>query len=544
VKITKSNKATQGKDVALYDSTLPSKLKTTNSLMEMTMDQIALVHADYTIRKKEWTRIRDCMKGEDVIKSKRETYLPRPDGMAGRYSSAYNAYIERAHFPLICPYALSGALGVVITKLPEFNVPKELEYILKEATRDGKTLSQLFMDMVIEAFQTGRVPITVDVIPEKNEFRFVQYKAEDLTNWKSSIRDTVKSVAVAVLKEQSKENPFDIFATDQKDMYRVLHLERYTDPNDGVEKDIYKVSLFGENGENGFSREIVPMYLGKPLDEIPMFLAGSINNSFDIQPIPLISVANCSIQIYRKEADLANSEFLSCNPTLVVTGAMNDSNMPNVVGSSVMIVIPNEMARVFYTTTDTAALNHVKEHIKDLYEEAIRHGVSILDARKGVEAAEALRIRQATQSATLYSVYLSVLTAITSGLKMMCKWSGINPEEVKPDAPTSLTFGIPDSALIKELLLGFEQSGVIPIEIIHKYLVSSGLLEQTVSFEEYKTLLKENIKVKEMLGIDNKSKNKLDNSQQMMNDAGNGTTPKTVSTPSSEEIEESDAEKM
>jgi len=498
-KITK--KKTTGKDIV--STTGVNFSNSTNSLMRLNRTAVSTRHAEYGLRLKEWTRVRDCMKGEDVIKSKRETYLPRPDGMAGRYAKAYDAYIERAHFPLIAPYALSGALGVIITKLPEFNLPKGLEYILKEATKDGRTLKQLFMDVIIEVFQTGRVPLAIDVIADKNEFRFVQYKAEDLTNWKSSVRDTVKSVAIAVLKEEDKEDPANIFSSSANEIYKIMHLERYRDEN-GEEKDIFKVSVFGEMGIDGFTREIVPTYMGKVLDEIPLFLAGSINNSFNMQPIPLISVANCSVQIYRKEADLANSEFLSCNPTLVVTGAINDANMPNVVGSSVMIVIPNEMARVFYTTTDTAALTHVKGHIDSLYEEAIRHGVSILDARKGVEAAEALRIRQATQSATLYSTYLSVLTALIQGLKMMCKWAGLNPDEVYPDAPSSLTFGIPDSALMKELVTGFADSGVIPLEIVHRYLVSSGLLDQTINYTEYKKMVEENIKLKSQLGLDKK----------------------------------------
>jgi hypothetical protein len=134
--------------------------------------------------------------------------------------------------------------------------------------------------------------------------------------------------------------------------------------------------------------------------------------------------------------------------------------------------------------TDTAALDHVKNHIDSLYEEAIRHGVAILDARKGVEAAEALRIRQATQSASIYSVYLSVLNAIKAALNLMCDWGGFNKKEVVIDAPSALTYGIPDSAVIREVITGFG-NGVIPISVVHRYLIGSGLLDQKVSLDEY-----------------------------------------------------------
>ena len=437
-------------------------------------------HGEYIKFKKAWSKIRDCMDGEDVIKSKTTDYLPRPSGMTGDYAEAYDGYLERAHFPLITSYALQGALGIVITKLPEFNVPKKLEYIITKATKDGRSLRQLFLDMIIEIFQTGRSPILVDVLPSKNEFRFVQYKAEEFINWKTELIEGEQALKLGVLKE-AQEMDSDLFTHDTEDIFRILHLNE--------KGEYYTVQYLNENEVP--KSKVVPSFMGKTLKYLPFFLAGSINNSFETQPIPLISVANCSIQIYRKEADLANSEYLSCNPTLCIVGATNDHDLPNVVGSSVMIVLPNDQARVFYTETDTAALSHVKDHISDLYDEAIRHGVAILDARKGVEAAESLRIRQSTQSASIYSIYLAAMNAIKQGLITMCEWAGYNEEEVILDAPSSLTQGIPDSSVLKEIVEGYGAE-VIPLPVIHRYLVYSGLLDQTIGFDEYLILLANN----------------------------------------------------
>jgi hypothetical protein len=452
---------------------------------------VANKHPDYTKNAKAWAKVRDCLDGEDVIKSKKETYLPRPAGMSGEYADAYDSYIERAHFPLIVPYALSGALGVVITKMPEFNVPKELEYILTNATKDGRNIQQLFLDTLIEVFQTGRVPLLVDII-EENQFRFVPYTAEEFINWKTASTETKeseKNLILGVMQENLPESE-DIFSHETTQVYRALILN---------EKGEYSTRMFGDKSEEYPEFSKTPVFMGKPYEKIPLFLAGSINNSFDIQPIPLVSVANISVQIYRKEADLANSEFLSCNPTLVLVGASNDDDLPNVVGSSVMMVIPNEAARVFYTTTDTAALKHVSDHIITLYEEAIRHGVAILDSRKGVEAAEALRIRQATQSASIYSTYLSAVNAIKQGLEAMCEWGGYNKDDVVIDAPSSLTFGIPDSSILKEIITGFGTSGVIPLTVVHRYLITSGLMDQKIGYEDYIKLLIEQKVIKDEL---------------------------------------------
>ena len=456
--------------------------------------EVSRMHPDYYLRLREWVRVRDCMKGEAVIKAKREIYLPRPGGMRGVYASAYDSYIDRAHFPLICAYALSSILGVVLTKLPKFNVPKQLEYILEDATRDGRTLNQLFVDVIIDIFQTGRVPLLIDIVPSLNQFRFVQYKAENFLNWIENPNVDVRGLVLGVVQEPDVNYPMNLFNYESNQIYKVLHLD-----NDKTNQPMFKISVFGENGSDACTTQIVPMYMGKPLQEIPLFIAGSINNSFEVQPIPMISVANCAVQIYRKEADLSNSEFLSCNPTLVVTGAINDGTLPNVVGSSVMIVIPNEQGRVYYTTTDTAALTHVKDHIQDLYDEAIRHGAAILAPHKGVEAAEALRIRMATQSASLYSVYLSAQTAITKALKLMCKWAGYDEDLVTVDAPTSLTFGIPDANVMAQIINGYAISGVVPVDVVHNYVVASGLVDQSVSLDDYKKMLMDSKKFKSKL---------------------------------------------
>lgn len=444
------------------------------------MSNASTKHPDYNRYEADWQKIRDAVAGESVIKKAAEKYLPRPAGMSDEYADAYDDYRERAHFPLIASYALQGTLGVIITKLPEFNVPDELEYILKNATKDGLSLEQLFLDVVIDILQTGRVPLIVDIDEEKSEFRLVRYKAEDFINWKTEVKNSEKNLKLATFTE-STEDSSDPFSHETTEVYRVLSIDK---------ENNYNVKMYDINKELPEFR-VTPLYKGEPIDEIPVFLAGSLNNGYDVQPIPLLAVANCSVQIYRKEADLSNAEFLSCNPTLCATGVTNDEELPNVVGSSVLVSLSDPQARLFYTITDVAALTHVHKHIEALYEEAIRHGVSLLESRKGVEAAEALKIRQSVQSSTIYSIYLSAVVAITDALKLMCKWQGLDPEKVTVDKPASLTQDIPDSSLVKEIVAGY-MGAVLPLQVVHRYLVNSGLIDQTTSFKDYVAQLNEN----------------------------------------------------
>jgi hypothetical protein len=83
------------------------------------------------------------------------------------------------------------------------------------------------------------------------------------------------------------------------------------------------------------------------------------------------------------------------------------------------------------------------------------------------------------------------MNAIKQGLEVMCDWAGYDKEEVILDAPSSLTQGIPDSTILKQVIEGHAQ-GVIPLEVIHRYLVYSGLLDQTIGYEEYVEMIKAN----------------------------------------------------
>ena len=71
----------------------------------------------------------------------------------------------------------------------------------------------------------------------------------------------------------------------------------------------------------------------------------------------------------------------------------------------------------------------------------------------------------------------------------MCDWGGYDKNKVVIDAPSSLTQGIPDSTILKQIVEG-HTTGVVPLEVIHRYLVYSGLLDQTVGYTDYVIMLK------------------------------------------------------
>ena len=119
---------------------------------------------------------------------------------------------------------------------------------------------------------------------------------------------------------------------------------------------------------------------------------------------------------------------------------------------------------------------------------------------------------------------MSALNAITDGLELMCRWAGWNDDEVIADAPSALTYGIPDANVIRSIIEGLGGAS-IPLSVIHRYLIGSGLLDQTVSLNEYLDMLVEDKGFLEKHGL---MQGQEINPNKPLNQQAGGTTSSTT----------------
>jgi len=423
---------------------------------------VSTKHPQYEANIFAWRQVRDCVEGEAQVKRRDTVYLPMPSGMLNakkapsvqnttssssaltqrnreidqdlnpNYHSnpAFMAYKTRAQLPDITAFSLRGLIGVALRKDATIELPDNHNYL------EGM-IEDLYGFSISEVLQTGRLGYLVDIAEDGN-FKILPYEAESIINWREETKKDVEGTNTAttmVVLEEYVPKPDDPFASELTMQYRVLELK------DGV----YTSTLYNADGDiipvkvgEVLMESITPMYKGKTLNKIPFFFAGSTNTNPTPNVIPLGSISSVAIQIYMKTADLSQSEFLSCNPTLVLTGVSKD-DAPTIVGSTVAICLPDPEMNAFYTTTDTAALQHVMSHIKDLFEQAVAYGANLLGGTaKSVESGEALRLRQSAASATLISVIRNVEKAFDDLLITIAMWSGGNPENYNFDPDKEL----------------------------------------------------------------------------------------------------------
>lgn len=421
------------------------------------------VHPAYEKSIYNWTLCRDAVEGESAIKMKNELYLPMPAAMSlpgaqphsvttgpgydmatkrdlgggvpynrqqfnfvnpnYHTNRAYSAYLTRAQFPELTSFILRGLMGLAFSDEPTVQLPKRMEYMLENSSVTGQSLVEYYSYILLEVMTTGRIMSVLDVDPSSNQIMFAPYITESILNWK-----------VARSRNSAAQKPLSVLATETID--EVDDLTEYKNEElDSVAR------IFHEDGNGNFSVTtkttdsdvgtiVTPEYKGRAFPGMALKMYAPLENNFKVQTPPLYGVASSSVQIYMKYADLSNSEFMSCSPTLVISGVSEDFS-PKALGSTVALILPDADAKAYFTTTDTSALSHVLAHITDLYEQAIYSGAQLLDSsKKAAESAETTRLKQTGTGATLASVVRNVAKGVEQQLKEAAMWMGEDPNKV------------------------------------------------------------------------------------------------------------------
>ena len=393
---------------------------------------VSTEHPEYTKRKSLWEKIDDCIAGEEQIKQKREKYLPRPSGMDNTKEGqlAYESYITRAHFPAFTEKLLSALTGITKINPPKIELPKGLDYLREDCDGDDTPLDIYFFQSVRQALKTGRQLLLPDIDQYNNRINLVRYYAEDVINW--GVVNRVfnnKDCDFFVIKEYVHDSD-DIFVHEYKEQYRVLTTADMLDKDSGN----YFASILFDESQQIIEDEIrIPSLMGKSFEGLPVSIIGSTDLLVNPDSIPLLGVASCALQMYMKDADLSNAMFLTCNPTLCISGYINKQGetFHTLVGSNVAITLEDPQGKVYYPTTDSSALQEVRNAISMYMQEAQSMGSTLLNANtKNVESEGALKIKSASTTASLSSVTQTVARGFEKVIRDIAVWMGLDDQKV------------------------------------------------------------------------------------------------------------------
>lgn len=379
-----------------------------------------------------WQRTRDAVAGSNAVKAKekRKVYLPSPDDSSDTIAvERYDQYIKRAVYTNFTGRTKNALVGAAFRKKPELELPKELEYLLDDATGDGLSLEQLAKDELSNLLETGRGFFLVD-FPQTDDglsveqvqamqlqASIVPYTAESVINWKTTVINGRKYLSLVVL-EESYLNADDEFSHESKTQHRVLRLR-----DDGYTQQLYR-------DEVPYTEEFYPLNgQGMKWQRIPGMFVGSQNNDSTIDDAPLSDIAEVNIAHYRNSADFEESCFLTGQPTLFITHSLsmeqwNEYNPGGIkLGSRAGHVLGDTGSA---TLLQADANNLVGDAMIKKESQMVAIGARIITDRSANETAEGARIRFASENSVLGDLVGNLSNAIEQCIKWCGEFMNVN----------------------------------------------------------------------------------------------------------------------
>lgn len=396
-----------------------------------------------------WEKVRDCVAGSANVKKRTETYLPQPSP-SDKNPVRYSAYLLRANFFNATARTLEGLIGAVWRKPGELKLPSKLKYMEKDADGSGCSIEQCAKQTLSDVIQIGRAGLLVDfplvdgeipvtVLDEESlnlRASIIQYKAENIINWREIRSGAETILQFVVLKESQQQQKSDsIFETESVTVYRVLAL----DEQGNYYQEEYIASIAGESGKSaGLKQKTERSYPkfadGSSIKRIPFIFIGSKDLKPTVDKSPLLDIAEINLSHYRNSADFEEMTFMIGQPTLVITGLTPNwidqqwKNQPVKVGARSSIELPQGANAVFAQISESQ-IGKVAMDQKE--QQMIAIGARLIWANPaGVEAAETIALRHSGEAGILANITDNVEEGYRSALMISALFMGANPEEV------------------------------------------------------------------------------------------------------------------
>lgn len=438
-------------------------------------------HPKYAKFLQLWEKCRDCYYGEESVKGENQKYLPF---LSMQEANEYNNYKNRAIFLNVMRRTIHGLVGAALRKTPIIKVPARMESYLEDIDLHGMTFMELTQKLLTDLLVTGRVCVVVDR-QDNSRCYATCYSAESNINWRYSNNVPIMAVFAEEIDisedgfqhELSKQ--FRVYDFDEDGNLRVrVALE--SPPEEGQD-------LSGDDDKFSFEiiHETYPSFRGEGLRDLPVFVMNSSGLGMDnLAPPPLIDLANISLSHYRTSADLENGRHFTSLPQAWISGADKDDFVGGLhIGGNTAWIFPNEATRLGYLEFSGQGLGSLENALREKEAMMAVVGARLLETKKGVESAEASRIRQNIETSVLSHIAVTLQNGLRKVLKYMAQWEGLNENEVHLELNMDFVdVRIPHQEIIA--LVQAYQMGGISMDTLLYNLKQGEVIPDDVSIDE------------------------------------------------------------
>jgi len=443
-------------------------------------------HPQYVLSKPLWGKCDDAFMGEDVIKKKGTTYVPK---LSGQDDTQYQAYVNRGMFYGATEKTVKGLTGMLLHKKPMIKVPKAMEYIIEDATGTGLSLDGIIKEIAKEIFITGRYGALLDRDESDSKRVFIiGYKASEIFNW----IDNNGFLTAVTLDNSSYEETDEKYKLGLKERIKEIEINE-----NGVE-----VVTHTKDSKGVFQPSIpVPLTKkGERLDEIPFICINTVGVSLEIEKPPLLDLVNIVLAHWKNSVDLEHCRHWCAIPTPWISGMTiqpivkpNEQNKGSVqgvfnIGGETAWLLPKDAKTGFleFSGSGLKALENALEHKEKLI--AIVGSRILENQKKAAEAAETARINKIGDSSTLATIATAVESGVKNILINIAEWEGLETNEIEVEFNKDFIDAKLDPAMVSALLNTYLSDG-ISLDTFLYNLNNGEILPEGVDLEIEKALI-------------------------------------------------------
>ncbi len=318
----------------------------------------------------ELEKVGDCYTLLRTDETKARYLMQEP----GEPDEAYSARLSRSTYTATFRDAIRAFAGL-LGNYQAHELPKTLEDNLENVDMMGSSLSKFLNDLDQLVLRDGGAGVLVEMPPEqedlgsaleeKEEGRrpyLVHIERNNLINWRTEMHGGREVVVHAVLRSV-EELPADEgqFATKLEPIYCHLYPGGYT-----------KYKLVRGQGGNANKWQMVVVAQGATsLPVVPIVWMGATGSRFGSSLVPLIGLADLSLQHYQLRSDLSELLHKLSMPVPVRRGAPTDAHgrpAPLTIGPNTAIDLPVEGGFEFAEPSGGSLAQHQNEitHVEAL----------------------------------------------------------------------------------------------------------------------------------------------------------------------------------
>ena len=348
------------------------------------------IHPKYRYYQNALIDCRNAFEGGRAIKAAGQRYLPR---LKSQRDDDYNSYKERAFFFSITNKTVSALVGMVMSRPPQLQHTDEMNVFFKE--RQGAQFLEIASTTIEEVLLMGGYGILIDAPQDGAQVpRLPRYSRESIINWK--VDDSGRPTLIVLCEEAIRNKADDEYEFEIIKRYRKLYLDLAGQ---------YRSALYDD--DKSFISEVIPTLKGQPLDHIPFYMFTPLGLQMDIMKPPMLDIVDLNISHYRTSADLEHGRHFTGLPTPVIIGMEKGDDM--YIGSQAAWILPNPDADAKYLEFTGQGLTSLERALSEKQSQMASMSARMLDnSKRGSEAAETVKLRYMSESASLITVTRSV----------------------------------------------------------------------------------------------------------------------------------------